>query len=108
MYDNEMIWETVQEVRFPMSYSWVAEHKKSHTQNLNESQQRKMKYNYFTEVSLFFYSTVTRLPHLVKVFTIVMAGIRLMHSHAVQLVTSQVLCHWPKNDSPVGKVSTIC
>ena len=26
---------------------------------------------------------------------------------AVELVASQVLCHWPKNNSPVGKVSTI-
>jgi hypothetical protein len=25
----------------------------------------------------------------------------------VELVTSQVLLHWPKNNSPVGKVSTI-
>ena len=25
---------------------------------------------------------------------------------AVELVTSKVLCHWPKNNSPMGKVST--
>ena len=27
---------------------------------------------------------------------------------SVKLVTSQVLCQWHKNNSPVGKVSTIC
>jgi len=43
-----------------------------------------MKHNYFSEVSLFFDSTLTRLSQFDKVFTIVMAEIRLLHSHAVE------------------------
>jgi len=57
---------------------------------------------------IIFDSTLTRLLHLGKIFTIGMAEIMLLHSHAVELVTFQVVCHWPKNNSPVGKISTVC
>jgi len=48
------------------------------------------------------------LSHLGKVFTIVMAEIRLLYYSCCRIGDLQVLCHWPKNNSPMSKVSTIC
>jgi len=48
------------------------------------------------------------MSHLGKVVTIVMAETRLLNYSWCGIGDLQVLCHWPKNNSPMGMVSTIC
>ena len=70
-----------------------------------------MKHNYFTEVSLFFLCNSTSPLYacliLARFLQLSWQKLSCWILLAVELVTSQVLCHWSKNNSPVGKVSTI-
>jgi len=54
------------------------------------------------------HNTLMHLSLLGKVFTFVMAEIRLLNFSCCRIGDLQVLCHWPKNNSPMNKVSTIC
>ena len=55
-----------------------------------------------------FHSTLMHLSHLGKVSTIVMAKITLLNYSCCTIGDLQVLCHWPKNNNTMCKVSTIC
>ena len=54
------------------------------------------------------HSTLMHLSLLGKVFTFVMAEIRLLNYSCCRIGDLQGLCHWPKNNSPMSKVSAIC
>jgi hypothetical protein len=69
-----------------------------------------MQLHYFTEASLFF-NILTQDP---EAFVSFWQSLQLSWQKSgssilidVELVTSQVLLHWPKNNSPMVKVSTI-
>jgi hypothetical protein len=83
-----------------------------HTDNLNDSHNNikwstiiSLRFHYFLTQS---HSTLRRLFHFVKVLQFSWQKLGSCILLAAQLVTSQLLCHWHKNNSPVGKVSTIC
>ena len=68
-----------------------------------------MKHNSFTCVNIFWHNRTApwHASHLGKVFTTVMAETGSCIILVVELVILQVLCHWTKNNSPTGKVTTI-
>ena len=85
--------KTVQKVRFLMSYSlyeW-------------QSQQHKMKHNYFNEVSLLFDIIPQHPDALVSSWQGFYIEFFLLQNWWLHKC-----CHWSKNNSPMGKVSTIC
>ena len=53
-------------------------------------------------------SSLMHLSHFGKVFTIVIAEITLLNYSCCTIGDLQVLCHWPKYNNPMCKVSTIC
>jgi hypothetical protein len=69
----------------------------------------KIKLNYFTDASLFL-NIITQDPDpLVSSWHVLQLSWQKSGSSiliAVELVTFQVSLHWPKNNSPMGKVST--
>jgi hypothetical protein len=82
-----------------------------HNHNLNNSRNNtkcstiiSLNCHYFLTQS---HSTTMRLSHLGKFLQLSWQKLGSWITLTVQLVTLQVLGHWPKNNSPMGKVSTI-